>query len=235
MDLLLDNDVVYKLAAFDLLSEAMTALNAAECTVFVLNTLPFQARGRKIIQRYGEATLTRLNSFVNSHNLLDREVTNPELIAAMNETRGLDIGEMQLLSALVESSVSNLMLTGDKRFMKTLARCSALSSMVESVRGKFISLEQIILCVIECFSFDDIKEKIASGIEHDTCIRLCFGGVDYAEKDRTKENLLHHINELQKETDNLLIHNETLLSNIENNPESEIEDPDTGGLEPSFL
>ena len=121
MAVLLDNDVVLKLAQLDLLADGCKLLTSKYGQLYVLDTLVYQLRGKSSLRRYGAAALERVQQCLSQGTFLMFEelITVPRLIHLQNNFENLDEGEMRLLQGLLNHQ--DLLLSGDKRFLKAIA------------------------------------------------------------------------------------------------------------------
>lgn len=216
MALLIDNDIVHKLAQLDLLKYAVPLLTEIYGDLKVLDTLRYKfchtnlQRREKSDRKYNQVVTKRIETFLNSNEVEEISVTvnDSQLLDAMNSLESLDAGEMQLLQSLFNEK-ENLLFTGDKRFLKALTKAELLQSKLVEVEKKFISFEQIISFLIEKLSFEKVKEHYIAALDLkditlDMSLRVCFGKRELATKSEVVENLFRYINELKEETGNLL-------------------------------
>jgi len=215
LTLLIDNDIVLKLAQLDLLDSATPLLNGKYGDLQVLRTLRYkfcpnnEVKRARLAKKYTKDILTRLMAFIDMHvSEVDCEVTDASLINAMaSSDDGLDIGEMQLLQALIESDESS-MFTGDKRFLRALANDHNVVVHSDKLNQSFICFEQIIIFLINELGFDFVKHKyilaLKAGLSIDTTLRMCFEGQELAEEQRVTENLSVHVGYLKVTTESLL-------------------------------
>lgn len=219
MALLIDNDIVHKLAQLDLLRIAKVLLEEKYGELQILNTLRFKfcpkttAKRLKVEKRYSVEVIDRIQDFIDSDiNLteIDCEVTDSTLIEAMySNDDGLDIGEMQLLQALIDSDES-CMFTGDKRFLRALANSPEISDAhIPKLGESFVCFEQIICYLINEMGFEVVKQHYIEAkqteLSLDATLRVCFGGVGTdAQESTVQDNLQHHVDTLRAETSTLL-------------------------------
>jgi hypothetical protein len=113
---LADNDIIHKLAACDLLDDALTALSLVRTDVYVLPTAKYKfgITPRRVAQgerRYGATVFARIRDFLASV----REINVPglpeelQLLAAVD---GIDPGEAVLFAATAQFD-QYLLATGD--------------------------------------------------------------------------------------------------------------------------
>lgn len=211
MALLIDNDVVDKLAELDLLQEAGELLRSKFGDLIILDTLKFRLCPKKSSKRKkrNDIVMGRIESFIENGVIeISLEVTNEQLLNAIEEdVKGLDIGEMQLLQALFDKN-NEMLLTGDKRFLKALVNTPSLDDTLKTVDESFICFEQIILFLMSELDFEFIKTKFVlalnMGLKLDATLKQCFEGQDEAVKSQVIQNLNTHIEYLRQESGQLL-------------------------------
>jgi hypothetical protein len=212
--LLLDNDVVHKLAQLDMLDEAISSLNINYGDIFVLETLRYKfchpsnsVRRRKQENKYGKEVIDRIELFISQTKIISEEVTDPDFIDAMNDGNALDIGEMQLLSALFSSENDDLLFTGDKRFLRALSERESLAEKLNSVSNRFVSFEQIVMLLIERAGFDQVQSRVLiahSNGGFDKTLRCCFEGLPEADSSVVCVNIRREVLNLSGCTGDLL-------------------------------
>jgi|GEM_PF-302973 len=218
MSLLIDNDVVHKLAQLDLLNPSITILEREFGELCVLKTLKYkfcpsvdnEAKRRRAVSIYGVEIVRRIEMFLEDVCCrVDKEVSDSVFIDILTENdNAFDAGEMQLLQELVDAE-DDLMFTGDKKFLKALAKEERLQSKLPIIEKRFVCFEQILCLLIKELGFDPIKNKflllLSSGKKCDITLKMCFEGHDEAKHDRVIDNLYTHIKYLREETGNLLL------------------------------
>lgn len=226
MALLIDNDIVHKLAQLDLLDCATPLLAEKYGDLQVLRTLKFKfrppsaPRAERLNRRYGEAVIDKIVEFTDTFaSEIDCEITDPALKDAMAapDSDGLDIGEMQLLQALIDGEGCS-MFTGDKRFLESLAGDANIAVHADKLTESFICFEQIITFLIKEFGFEFVKSKyiatLEAGLDVDKALRVCFGGGETAEEQRVNDNLEYHIETLKEKTEALLSTSDDWLARV---------------------
>ncbi|MCI5208939.1 MAG: hypothetical protein D3910_09115 [Candidatus Electrothrix sp. ATG2] len=218
MALLIDNDVVHKLCQLDLQDEAIPLLKGKYGSLLVLNTLKFkfipsnQAKRKRIEKLYTSIVISRIESFVRSSDVgeFSTEVSDSVLLEILSESDdNLDAGEMQLLQGIIDNSES-MMLTGDKRFLKTLGSSKKIVFHIEKIKHSFICFEQLILFLIDSEGFDYVKKKflnaLQGNIKVDTTLMHCFEGRELAMEERVVDNLSLNIGYIEKEGSGFLLY-----------------------------
>ena len=211
MALLVDNDIVEKLAQLDLHQEAKALLTSKFGQIVILDTLKFKLCPKNPSKRKkrNATVMARIEDFISEVVIeISSTIDDPDLINALsNNSEGLDAGEMQLLQALLKND-GKLMFTGDKRFLKALANIETLKDKLAKVNGSFICFEQLPYFLITELGFEQVKEKfiqaLNSEIKVDTTLKFCFEGREQAIKERVIENLATHIRYVHNDSDRLL-------------------------------
>ena len=198
----LDNDIILKLSAFNLLDAAIAALKISPENLRVLDTAQHVfKRNRKVSQKYSEVTRERAIDFVKSCQTV-KPVDSPEFIVL---GQMLDVGEATLVAATREVSPF-IFMTGDKRCLRDLATKAELTEVAERLRGRVICLEQVILLLIRQQGFEIIKQYILPMLDCDTSLKACFGSGEKAIERNVIEALEGYITDLEKSSIGLLAH-----------------------------
>lgn len=215
MALLIDNDIIHKLAQLDLLKPAYALLREMYGSIAVLKTLTYKfcpklaQKRRRVENRYGEDVISRIEDFLNEDVVLvDIAVQNEVLIEAMGCESNLDAGEMQLLQAMIDSK-DDLMFTGDKRFLKAICDSETLKDTLSSIAGSFVCFEQVMICLIKRLGFELVKssylQALTASYKIDKTLTFCFEGGENAEEERVLENLQANVKHIeQKQAPTLL-------------------------------
>ena len=196
MKILLDNDIIIKLATLDLLDVFSSMLRVEDAEVACLASLPYRL-ARKPLETRAQA---RVVSFVSSCRKLDRvylaeleiDLDNQELLSTCP---GIDAGEAQLLSAAL-AAPDAVVLTGDKRCLTALCQSSGTMPLVPKLQGRVLILEQLVIEMISAIGFDDVKARALNGVHCDTAIRASFGSGLKAEEGNTISTLQSYVREI---------------------------------------
>ncbi|ELD3315885.1 TPA: hypothetical protein ACGT0B_004346 [Enterobacter hormaechei] len=196
MAVLLDNDVVLKLAQLDLLADGCKLLTSKYGQLYVLDTLIYQLRGKSAVRRYGADAIARVQSCLGqgSFLLFGEVITDPRLISLQNNFDNLDEGEMRLVQGLLNHH--DLLLSGDKRFLKAIADTGFIEEA--ALNNRFVCLEQVICFLINELSLAHVNEKAAIAFQGefrvDSALRTCIG---YGRThEHVIEGFLHQLREL---------------------------------------
>src|SRR5262245_31868063 len=151
-----DNDIIYKLAACDLLIDAWTALGLTVGNVCVLPTAKHKfgltTKPDKAEKRYGTDIVVRIGKFLSNAREIDFGVpaTDLQLLANVD---GIDAGEAVLYAAAAQSEACRLA-TGDKRSLRALAEDVNCRGIAGRLSGRIICLEQIVHKSIGHYGFE---------------------------------------------------------------------------------
>jgi hypothetical protein len=227
VDLLLDNDIVHKLAQLDLLTEASQLLKEEYRELKVLSTFKFkfcpkkEAARSKAEKKYGVLVVERIEAFLKSGiTEIEESVEDECLLDAMSSDKDLNIGEMQLLQALLNEK-EQLLFTSDKRFLQALSNTEVLQNKLIEIQNSFVCFEQIIHLLTKKISFEKVRnhyiEAKNNSYSVDEALRLCFSS-EPAKITETQFllNLESYINDLQRETNNLLISTPLFINHTTN-------------------
>lgn len=177
MAVLLDNDVVLKLAQLDLLADGCKLLTRNYGQLYVLDTLVYQLRGKAAIRRYGTEAIARVQNCIDegSFLLFSEVITDPRLITLQNDFENLDEGEMRLVQGLLNHH--DLLLSGDKRFLKAIADTGFIEEA--SLKNRFVCLEQVICFLINELTLEHVNDKATIAFQSefrvDSALRTCIG------------------------------------------------------------
>jgi hypothetical protein len=199
----LDNDVLLKLAGFELLDEAIAALKISPDNLYVLESARFVFRDSpSVIAQYSQSVRDRAITFVKSCHGVLTDVESCDFIA-LSKLKNLDEGEAGLLTATngVESFV---LITGDKRCLKALANGVGIATIQQRLRGRVICLEQVILVLIQLLGFEVVKARVVPMRDCDKSLKACFGSGDLATETNVVEALEGYIATLRQDAPGLL-------------------------------
>jgi len=212
----IDNDIIKKLATFDLFYETIKCFNIELQQIRTLKTAKYKFRRDWQRSQEGKSR-TLQDTFTNYEKTLElvddllsisESTVDPGLFASLSQVKGIDQGEAILTSYVVhllqQSAASEaFILTGDKVFLRTLATLEAHD--IEAILSNRIwCLEQLILKNIKAYGFDMISRKIVPVRECDATIKAVFGSGAQSTSNNALVTLQSYINALRAETGNLL-------------------------------
>ena len=202
-----DNDIIHKLAACDLLDDALAALSLARTDVYVLPTAKYkfgiaQRNVARAERQYGAEVFARIRDFLASV----REINVPGLpqeLQLLASVDGVDPGEAVLFAATSQFN-QYFLATGDKSSLRALASTPVCRSIAQRLCGHVICFEQIIKRVIQHCGFSYVRGKVIPARAFDTALRVAF----WSGHDAIEANVLavldSYINELRSLSIDLL-------------------------------
>lgn len=204
MEALIDNDVLYKLARYDLLLEfeRLLQIKGYEQPHGRVGTAPFAL---KVItqpvpkERWPDPRQAdALRAFCNSRS---RGVTGTQSdsLVALN-VEAFDPGEITLVAYALEHAES-LIFTGDKRAIRALASDTRLASVAPALQERFVHLEMVMEVLSNRLGWRRVATAVtASGVD---------AGLQFIYREPTENHmataLASSIAHLRAETDTLLI------------------------------
>lgn len=200
-----DNDILHKLAAFDLWGEARVVLSVSPKEVLLLPTAPFVLGLKdpaKAMTRHGTAVASRLQAMVAASGTVE-EFPAVEDQVALAGVLGIDQGEA-ILIALASRSPPSLLLTGDKRSLRALATEPTCAAIVARLTGRVVVLEQVVRAIVTSFPFEIIRGKVVPAVAVDTAIRAAWGSGALAKRADVLAGLDAYIRDLRGHTRGLL-------------------------------
>jgi len=175
-----DNDILIKLACYDLLAELMATMGGAD-TIAVLGVARFVVpnhiqKSRTIVNR-PEAE-GRFTSFLA--NAIQVEPTADEVAlataleeAAIADDASLDVGESQLC-AIVATRLIPLLLTGDKRAIVAMEVIMPDRPELAVLTHRITCLEQVMLGFARRIDPQSMRSAVCLERWVDTAIAICF-------------------------------------------------------------
>jgi len=186
-----DNDIILKLAEYDLLSDARSLLSVKSTEVVVLDSAKHVYAGLKKKLQRGESVKRSLQGLDRAIEFVEAatQITDKANIDWAEDHDNIDIPEAQLASWTVKTGGESCLLTGDKRFLKALAQADAGEHIFRGLHSRVICLEEVIRALIAELGFDNVRRKVASAPECDTGIQLVFGSTFDLPEEPVKDGL----------------------------------------------
>lgn len=210
----IDNDIVKKLATFQLFDNTLKLFDASYEQVNILETAKykfekdwknFEAGKRqktedRVINYKQVLYLTR-----TLENISEADI-DQEIFIQLSSIENIDQGEAIITShaiKLIQKNKSAQIFTGDKRFIKALAKVN-LPIIQESLNHRLWCLEQLVLRNIEADGFETIKDLIVPVRECDKAIKNVFGSGLKSTSENSLPTLKNYIEKCRQEAGNLL-------------------------------
>jgi len=197
-----DNDIILKLAAYNLFWEATTKLNVKQENIRILPTAQkvFSSNSR-ISRQYTSQTIQRALQIVRGCTPI-AQYSQEEFKSLVSE-EGIDAGEA-LLVAATQLEKNFLLVTGDKRFIQALAS-SNLVDVKQRLSKRIICLEQLLLNLLEVSEFDKICRRVVSAENCDETITEMFNSGKQSKPSEVSSSLSQCVENLRCQTGDLLI------------------------------
>ena len=201
-----DNDVLLKLAAWNLLEETLIVLETSRAEVFVLpaahHKIKKDRRG-ELAAKHGPEGIGRALDFIDSVQKVTQG-SDAEEQAAMIAVKGIDEGEELLFSATRDVEAF-FVATGDKNSLRALASAPTCASIYDRLCGRVICLEQIVAWLIPHVGFEEVRSRIVPFRECDQSMKSVFGSGSLAEQANVQRSLTSYIGTLRSEVGFLLV------------------------------
>lgn len=205
MDVFFDNDVVLKLAEYELLDDLIDLMTQCKMRTFVLPTLGFVA-GLNNPKR-AERLFSSADKLVGVSRLIKSsataEIRQTETIQLVSQLSfpGLDPGELTLIACATEVTGTAGIMTGDKRAIQVLNNITELTNLLRNCL--FILLEHVAKHMLHSLEPAFVISKIASKPEIDTALRVCFKGKSTSELSQILDGLTSYIRDVELNCCNL--------------------------------
>lgn len=212
-ELLLDTDVLIKLAAYGLLEaiahpgcdpgcERRTGLIAAARFV-----------ARKQLQRKAanvEGALANLDAFLTTAEILEPSQTELEFAADLEDAAAragvdLDVGESQLC-ALALLQQRPVILTGDKRAIVAAEHLLGVVPAVAGLATRMACLEQAVTLAVQRIGSLVVRALVITELKMDTAVTICFHSTNPAVGDDFQPTgLASYVNDLRRSAPTMLL------------------------------
>ncbi|WP_322104833.1 hypothetical protein [Paraburkholderia sp. J41] len=198
--ILFDNDVLLKLATYDLIDEALNALELRPEQVSVLSTAKYSLLPAKnrLLRCKDEETADRLDAFLKACAVISQDAIAPELVDELASIQSLDSGEA-VLFAYAATHDDSVVVTGDKRALSALMK----SPIAEKLQGRVMALESVFE-VMTAQNVEPIQVKVRAKPTTDKSLSNVFGKSYAASAESVREGLRSYINHMVGQTGDLL-------------------------------
>ncbi|NJN73369.1 MAG: hypothetical protein HC799_11460 [Limnothrix sp. RL_2_0] len=209
-----DNDILKKLATFQLFDSTLKIFHITYQNVKILGTAKYKFRNSRKKIKSGRSRQAS-DEVINWDRLIRLTETLPcienteidlNLFAQLSEYKDIDAGEAELVCqaiSLIQKDKLAQIFTGDKRFIKALAKVD-LQPVHDALKNRILCLEQIVLKNIENLGFEEIRHLVAPVRECDKSIKSVFGSGIHTDKDNAVSTLNGYISDLRKDSNSLL-------------------------------
>jgi hypothetical protein len=198
-----DNDVILKLAAYNLFGEMAACLAIKREDFRILPTASkYFSRNSRVNQQYKQDSIQRAKRIAEGYQPIERPKLDLEF-QLLSQENGIDPGEALLVTA-TQNEQDFYLLTGDKRFLKALA-ISNLAAIKQRLYRRFVCLEQLILYVVTYSDFNKACIRVANAESCDQVITDAFRFGKQSKKETVIKVLEGAVEELRSQTGDLLV------------------------------
>jgi len=202
---LVDNDILFKFAALDLLDSFPELLDTESSSIHVLDSVPYYSlKNPTVEENYGETAVERTLSFVEGLPKLGKEDVPEDPFDRLIDVEGIDVGEAILFAAATQFTPVRVV-TGDKGSLQAL-HGSDCSAIIDEMSRCVVCFERLLLRSIEIRGYGLICKRVASAPSIDRVLNdIAFtDGADTPEE-RVQAALHSKRNSLIDETGTLLL------------------------------
>lgn len=212
----IDNDIIKKLATFELFDETIKLFNAETTDIRVLATAQYKFRGdlnklKKGKLRQSESHSVNYERTIKLAEMLpqiNEAEIDSDLFQQLSDFEGIDAGESILTTYVAQmlqkdEAGETFILTGDKRYLKALAEI-AWPEFLVLFKNRFWCFEQLILRNIHEYGFEAVRSKIVPVRDCDTACKAIFGSGDRATEKNVLATITGYVETLRAETGDLL-------------------------------
>jgi hypothetical protein len=171
MKVLIDTDIFCKLAAANLLSDAVALFEADLADCGRLPALPYMLKKGSVAKQVDQGS---------RETLLETSKSVPAIVGTGNEWldtlapySDINVGEAQLFAHAAEFGC--VLMTGDKRALRTLKEIPLLC---QKLAGLVAPLEALLLALCDRLGIEEMRRRLPPAMSMDTVVQICFGGAD---------------------------------------------------------
>jgi hypothetical protein len=199
-----DTDLVLKLAAMNIATEAFEAFGVERREIRITPELPrylqFRAPAKHPIE-----TVRRALAFIKGLKLVpDADLDYVERLGSVPDS--IQYGERVLLASTARIRADFVIATGDKKCLRALAVAPDCEPIRERLKNRCVCFEQLVLGTVKMRGFEWVNKRAGTGCRCDECTMQAFGnglgGIDEATCCRWLDGF---IEELRGETGSLLV------------------------------
>jgi hypothetical protein len=194
---LVDSDAFVLLGASGLIKSAGDVFGLALADIRRLYPLPMMLEKGKLARKYPPDVREKVRSWCS--------VIEPLLEAPSDQTRqrlvgrmGIDDGE-EILFGLVFENPGHLLLTGDKRALRTLCSAPELSDIAQSLRGRVACVESVLKALLDQLGVESLSQAVASMRPHNGMLNAVFSSGTATSTEHCLQGLSSYIEHLRSE------------------------------------
>lgn len=200
-----DTNVVFKLAGFDLLQEALSVLSVAPQDLFILQETRNMCKGNPrayMQEQYGRQVLPRVESLIQMAGRKSSAVDDDEW-ETLTYTDGIDGGEA-LLFAATRYHAEFMVVTDDKNSLRALAEEQECEVIFTRIRGHVICLEELLLRIMARYPYEQVRPKLLLAHSHVDALAQTLGRNQRAVQLQVESALRAAVDKLRLETNFIL-------------------------------
>lgn len=209
MILICDNDIVLKLAAFDLLDHVVEQLAGESVLVLEAAKYRLMKPGRQTRKVHSEQTIAKALAFCESAAPLSEVVESEDADALINasyfNSEGqeckIDGGELALFSKAARDPKSYL-LSGDKRALYALGKHREVEPHAaiihQQISGRVVCLERSLELCIDTMSFETVRERVVPNRDCDGVMKLAFSNGMSSQEANVRAAFNSYVGDLEK-------------------------------------
>lgn len=215
---LVDNDVVLKVAAYDLKFATFSSLKRFDEPPAMLGVGRFVVR-RKVVKsqrfKHPKKVAAVLESLLEDLQFVEPTEAEIEIAAEFEEAAlrlggAFDVGEAQLFAILV-SRRSPALVTGDKRAIE-----AARTLEIDEAKGRIVCFEQLIAHLLTSVPVEEMRSKVCEEPRTDRALSICFAcanlGTAGLQEDEALAGLMSYIRHTRRQSGELLMQDADISS-----------------------
>jgi hypothetical protein len=212
MDVIVDNDILFKCSCFGLVDELILANCQPEGSVGILGAARYVVP--KKIHKNIQATIAAaakeaFQTLVDVAEIIepteDEQVMAADFeLAAQRAAVALDSGESQLCAVLIARAL-RLLFTGDKRAISALEHLLDSDTRLNALAGKVRCLEQLVLQPLSADNCAQFRVAVCREPAIDKTMAICFScSAEEATLEGITAGLKSYINDLRSQANRIL-------------------------------
>jgi hypothetical protein len=206
LPVLLDNDVLLKIAIYDLWEPSFEVLGITPRDVRILPAARFVFRLNKPGKTdalYGEGVGKRLQAIVAAAGKVEAP-PNLTHLAILSAVQGIDAGEA-LLFAAAAAEPTALVLTGDKASLTALMGAASCAEIVKLLARRVMCWDQLLLRLLNHLNFDPLRDRLLPSLDRDGLVKLLFASRLLAQEKEVRAGLGSYILDIREQSGVLLM------------------------------
>lgn len=197
-----DSDAVFKLAAFELLLEALSVLSATPKDLFILTETGKLCDDPKMSQRYGRSAVSSVKALAQQAEAKPGQIDYEELTVLSNIEK-IDVGEATLFAS-TNGCTNFLIITHDKNSLRALTENPECKAIHFRICGHVVVLEQLLLKILAKYPYGEVRRKLLRSTDSVGALKRTLGANRDATKLQVENELNYDLEILRRETNFIL-------------------------------